>query len=41
MHEHGSEDRREIADGIGQEAAGNESPSPNERVAAAQLNNEK
>jgi hypothetical protein len=40
MHEHGREDRRNIADGIGKEPAGNESPSSDEGVPAAQLHKE-
>jgi hypothetical protein len=40
MHEHGSEKCRKIADGIGKEAAGNESPLHNKGVAAIHLNEE-
>jgi hypothetical protein len=41
MHEHGSEERQKIAEGIGNEAARDESPLPNEGVTAAQLYKEK
>jgi hypothetical protein len=41
MHEHGSEERRKISQGIGQEAPGNESPLPNKSVTATQLDKEK
>jgi hypothetical protein len=37
MHEHGREERRHIPDGIGVEAARDESPLPHERVTAALL----
>jgi len=41
MHEHGSEERRKITEGIGQKAAGNESPLHNKSVTATQLYKEK
>src|SRR4029434_2176327 len=41
MHEHGSEERQKITGGIGKEAARNESPLANKRVAATQLYEEK
>src|SRR4030095_10932147 len=41
MHEHGSEERRKITGGIRKEAARNESPPPNKRVAATLLDKEK
>jgi hypothetical protein len=41
MHEHGSEKRQKITEGIGKEAAGNESPLPNKSVTATQLDKEK
>jgi hypothetical protein len=41
MHEHGSEERQKITEGIGKEAARNESPLPNKSVTATQLYKEK
>jgi hypothetical protein len=41
MHEHGSEERQRITEGIGKEAARNESPLPNKSVTATQLYKEK
>jgi hypothetical protein len=41
MHEHGSEERQKIAEGIGKEAARNESPPFNKGVTATQLYKEK
>jgi hypothetical protein len=41
MHEHGSEERQKITEGIGKEAARNESPFPNKSLAATQLYKEK
>jgi hypothetical protein len=41
MHEHGSEKRQKITEGIGKEAAGNESPLPNKNVTATLLYKEK
>jgi hypothetical protein len=41
MHEHGSEERQKITEGIGKEAARNESPPFNKGVTATQLYKEK
>jgi hypothetical protein len=41
MHEHGSEERRNITGGIRKEAARNESPLHNKRVTATLLYKEK
>jgi hypothetical protein len=41
MHEHGCEERREVTDGVGKEAAGNKSPLHNESVTAIQFYEEK
>jgi hypothetical protein len=41
MHEHGSEERQKITEGIGKEAARNESPLPNKSVTATPLYKEK
>jgi hypothetical protein len=41
MHEHGSEERQKITEGIGKEAARNESPLPNKSVTATLLYKEK
>jgi hypothetical protein len=41
MHEHGSEERQKITEGIGKEPARNESPLPNKSVTATQLYKEK
>jgi hypothetical protein len=37
VHEHGSEERQKTTEGIGNEAARNESPFPNESVTATEL----
>jgi hypothetical protein len=41
MHEHGCQERQKITEGIGQEAARNESPPFNKSVTATQLYKEK
>jgi len=41
MHEHGSEERQKTTEGIGKEAARNESPFPNKSVTATLLYKEK
>ena len=41
MHEHGREERHKISAGIGQKAAGDKGPLHDERIAAAQLYEEK
>jgi hypothetical protein len=41
MHEHGSEECQKITEGIGEEAARNESPFLNKSVTATQLYKEK
>jgi len=41
MHEHGSEERQKIPEGIGKKAARNESPLPNKSVTATLLYKEK
>ncbi len=40
VHEHGGEQRRQVARGIGQEAPGHEGPAQNERLATAHLHQE-